>query len=91
MSALSAKPGVRHSVSEWSNNNHQLSAVAQHERHVSAVIRQEGRSLRNETSCTVGSSFVFIGRNDGPLCYTFIRHLFSIDGVGRERYLSQAE
>ncbi|XP_026204798.1 tektin-2 [Anabas testudineus] len=51
MSTLSAKPGVRHTVSEWSDNNQQLSAIAQHERHVSNVIRQEGRSLRNETSC----------------------------------------
>ncbi|CAJ1082806.1 tektin-2 [Xyrichtys novacula] len=51
MSALSAKPGLHHSVSEWCNNNQQLSATAQHERHVSNVIRQEGRSLRNETNC----------------------------------------
>ncbi|XP_067468445.1 tektin-2 [Thunnus thynnus] len=52
MSALPAKPGLHHSVSEWYSNNHQLSATAQHERHVSNVIRQEGRSLRNETNCT---------------------------------------
>uniref|UniRef100_A0A671YZZ4 Tektin n=1 Tax=Sparus aurata TaxID=8175 RepID=A0A671YZZ4_SPAAU len=51
MSALPAKPGLRHSVSEWYSNNHQLSETAQHERHVSNVIRQEGRSLRNETNC----------------------------------------
>ncbi|XP_068566749.1 tektin-2 [Cebidichthys violaceus] len=51
MSALPAKPGLRHSVSEWNSNNHQLSAMAQHERFVSSVIRQEGRSLRNETNC----------------------------------------
>ncbi|XP_029022144.1 tektin-2 [Betta splendens] len=51
MSALSAKPGVRHSVSDWSNNNQLLSATAQHQRHLSSAIRQEGRSLRNETSC----------------------------------------
>ncbi|XP_045914962.1 tektin-2 isoform X2 [Micropterus dolomieu] len=51
MSALPAKPGLRHSVSEWHGNNHQLSATAQHERHVSNMIRQEGRSLRNETNC----------------------------------------
>ncbi|XP_074543090.1 tektin-2 [Halichoeres trimaculatus] len=50
MSALRAKPGLRHSVSEWYSNNHQLSATAQHERDISNVIRQEGRSLRNETS-----------------------------------------
>lgn len=55
MSALPAKPGLRHSVSEWYSNNHQLSATAQHERYVSNVIRQEGRSLRNETNCKVGS------------------------------------
>ncbi|XP_034560480.1 tektin-2 [Notolabrus celidotus] len=51
MSALPAKPGLHHSVSEWYSNNHQLSSTAQHERHVSNVIRQEGRSLRNETNC----------------------------------------
>ncbi|XP_059205556.1 tektin-2 isoform X2 [Centropristis striata] len=51
MSALPAKPGLRHSVSEWNTNNHELSATAEHERHVSNVIRQEGRSLRNVTNC----------------------------------------
>ncbi|XP_031151618.1 tektin-2 [Sander lucioperca] len=51
MSALPAKPGLRHIVSEWISNNHQLSATAQHERYVSNGIRQEGRSLRNETNC----------------------------------------
>ncbi|XP_070841432.1 tektin-2 [Chaetodon trifascialis] len=51
MSALPAKPGLRHSVPEWHSNNHQLSATAQHERDVSKVIRQEGRSLRNMTNC----------------------------------------
>lgn len=53
MSVLPAKPGLRHSVSEWYSNNQQLSATAQHERQVSSVIRQEGRSLRNETSTKV--------------------------------------
>ncbi|XP_071356819.1 tektin-2 [Trachinotus anak] len=51
MSALPAKPGLRLSVSEWHSNNRQLSATAQHERLISNVIRQEGRSLRNETNC----------------------------------------
>ncbi|XP_033980716.1 tektin-2 [Trematomus bernacchii] len=51
MSALLAKPSLRHSVSEWNSNNQQLSATAEHERYVSNVIRQEGRSLRNETNC----------------------------------------
>nr|XP_046273365.1 tektin-2 isoform X2 [Scatophagus argus]XP_046273366.1 tektin-2 isoform X2 [Scatophagus argus]XP_046273367.1 tektin-2 isoform X2 [Scatophagus argus]XP_046273368.1 tektin-2 isoform X2 [Scatophagus argus]XP_046273370.1 tektin-2 isoform X2 [Scatophagus argus] len=51
MSALPAKPGLRHSETEWHSNNHELSATAQHERSVSNVIRQEGRSLRNETNC----------------------------------------
>ncbi|KAF7669652.1 hypothetical protein LDENG_00159080 [Lucifuga dentata] len=51
MSALAVKPCLRHTVSEWDNNNQQLSATAQHERHVSNVIRQEGRTLRNQTSC----------------------------------------
>ena len=55
MSALPAKPGLRLSVSEWHSNNDQLSATAQHERLISNVIRQEGRSLRNETNCKVGA------------------------------------
>ncbi|XP_023118365.1 tektin-2 [Amphiprion ocellaris] len=50
MSSLSMKPGLRHTVSEWSSNNQQLSAEAQHQRGVSAAIRQDGRTLRNETS-----------------------------------------
>lgn len=58
MSALPAKPGLHHSVSEWYSNNYQLSATAQHERLVSNVIRQEGRSLCNETNCKVGFCFV---------------------------------
>ncbi|KAF3834300.1 hypothetical protein F7725_025504 [Dissostichus mawsoni] len=55
MSALLAKPSLHHSVSEWNSNNQQLSATAEHERYVSNVIRQEGRSLRNETNCKVSS------------------------------------
>ncbi|CAK6971576.1 tektin-2 [Scomber scombrus] len=51
MSSLTAKPSLHHSVSEWNSNNYQLSTTAQHERQVSNVIRQEGRSLRNETNC----------------------------------------
>ncbi|XP_054911037.1 tektin-2 isoform X1 [Poeciliopsis prolifica] len=51
MSALSSKPGLRHSMSEWLSNNQQLAATAQRERHVSHQVRQEGRTLRNETHC----------------------------------------
>ncbi|XP_069031817.1 tektin-2 [Embiotoca jacksoni] len=51
MSSLPVKPCLHHSVSEWCSHNHQLSATAQHQRHVSNVIRQEGRSLLNETNC----------------------------------------
>ncbi|KAK5599372.1 hypothetical protein CRENBAI_022097 [Crenichthys baileyi] len=54
MSAPSLKPSLRHSVSEWHSNNQQLSGTAQHERHVSHEIRQEARTLRNETRCKVG-------------------------------------
>ncbi|XP_029976789.1 tektin-2 [Salarias fasciatus] len=49
MSSLPGKPGLRHSLSEWSSNNQQLSAAAAHERLVSTAIRQEGRSLRSHT------------------------------------------
>ncbi|TWW65830.1 tektin-2 [Takifugu flavidus] len=51
MSAVSSKPGQHHSVLDWLRNNQQLSATAQSQRLVSAVIRQEGRSLRNQTNC----------------------------------------
>ncbi|XP_030597584.1 tektin-2 [Archocentrus centrarchus] len=51
MSSLHEKPGLHHSLSEWNSNNQQLSATARHERHISNVLRQEGRTLRNETSC----------------------------------------
>ncbi|CAL8298948.1 unnamed protein product [Lota lota] len=50
MSTIEAKPGLHHTVADWQNNNRQLSATAEHERDVSHVIRQEGRSLRNETT-----------------------------------------
>lgn len=55
MSALPAKPSLRHSVSEWASNNRHLSNTAQQERNASNVIRQEGRSLRNEANCKVDS------------------------------------
>lgn len=51
-----SKPGQHRSVSDWLRNNQQLSATAQNERLASAAIRQEGRSLRNETNCRVRSS-----------------------------------
>ncbi|XP_028255770.1 tektin-2 [Parambassis ranga] len=51
MSSLPVKPSLRHTVSDWSHRNQDLSATAQLRRHVSSVVRQEGRSLRNETSC----------------------------------------
>ncbi|XP_068432036.1 tektin-2 [Clinocottus analis] len=50
MSTFPTKPSLRHTVSSWNSNNHQLSATAQQERLVSNVIRQEGRSLRSETN-----------------------------------------
>ncbi|XP_024151475.2 tektin-2 [Oryzias melastigma] len=46
---LPVKPALRCSVSEWNNNNLQLWAEAQQQRQVSGEIRQECRSLRNET------------------------------------------
>lgn len=56
MSAVSSKPGQHHSVLDWLRNNQQLSATAQSQRLTSAAIRQEGRSLRNETNCRASSS-----------------------------------
>ncbi|XP_034016019.1 tektin-2 [Thalassophryne amazonica] len=51
MAAFHMKPALRHSVPEWGTNNQQLSATAQHERHISNMVQQEGRALRNDTSC----------------------------------------
>lgn len=56
---LPVKPALRCSVSEWNNNNLQLWAEAQQQRQVSGEIRQECRSLRNETHSKVGSCFVW--------------------------------
>lgn len=76
-----AKPGLHHSVSEWTSNNQQLSATAQHEQLVSMVIRQEGRSLRNETNCKVGShwrgnlqesSTVGVALQEKQYCITYV-------------------
>ncbi|KAM6899604.1 tektin-2 [Xenentodon cancila] len=51
MSGVTTKPGLHHSVSEWHNNNLQLSAAAQHKRHMSSVIRREAGSLCDLASC----------------------------------------
>ncbi|XP_072303284.1 tektin-2 [Eucyclogobius newberryi] len=51
MCALPLKPALRHGVPEWTSNNQELSSTAQEERHVSHQVRQEGRTLRNETTC----------------------------------------
>ncbi|XP_011479627.1 tektin-2 [Oryzias latipes] len=48
---LPVKPSLRCGVSEWNNNNLQLWAEAQQQRLVSSEIRQECKSLRNETHC----------------------------------------
>ncbi|XP_061661192.1 tektin-2 isoform X2 [Syngnathoides biaculeatus] len=45
------KPIVHYGVPEWCNNNEELSATAELERHLSNIIRQESRSLRNDTDC----------------------------------------
>uniref|UniRef100_A0A3Q2XW82 Tektin n=1 Tax=Hippocampus comes TaxID=109280 RepID=A0A3Q2XW82_HIPCM len=45
------KPIVHYGVPEWCNNNEQLSATAELERYLSNVIRQESRTLRNDTNC----------------------------------------
>nr|XP_057902744.1 tektin-2 [Doryrhamphus excisus]XP_057902745.1 tektin-2 [Doryrhamphus excisus] len=51
MSKHPEKPSVHYSVPEWCNNNNQLSTTAQIEQQLSNVIRQESRSLRNDTNC----------------------------------------
>uniref|UniRef100_A0A3Q3DDF6 Tektin n=1 Tax=Hippocampus comes TaxID=109280 RepID=A0A3Q3DDF6_HIPCM len=49
--SLISKPIVHYGVPEWCNNNEQLSATAELERYLSNVIRQESRTLRNDTNC----------------------------------------
>ncbi|XP_061885516.1 tektin-2 [Entelurus aequoreus] len=51
MSKHPEKPSVHYSVPEWCDNNNSLSTTAQIEQHLSNVIRQESRSLRNDTNC----------------------------------------
>lgn len=77
MSAVPSKPGQRHSVSDWLRNNQELVAAAQSQRLASAAIRQEGRSLRNETDCRVGICS-FHGATQAPPCFC----LPSADGLG---------
>ncbi|XP_072530840.1 tektin-2 [Salminus brasiliensis] len=50
MATMSMKPGLRCRVSDWENSNKHISDTAEHRRHVSHEIRQEGRALRNETA-----------------------------------------
>ncbi|XP_076864124.1 tektin-2 [Brachyhypopomus gauderio] len=53
MATPSMKPGLRCGVSDWENNNTQISRTAEHMRQISHLIRQEGRALRNETTSKV--------------------------------------
>ncbi|KAM9420204.1 LOW QUALITY PROTEIN: tektin-2 [Salvelinus alpinus] len=50
MATLSAKPGLRYSVSDWDPSNKLMSDTAEQRRHISHETRQEGRTLRNETT-----------------------------------------
>lgn len=75
MPSLNAKPGLHRSVSEWTSNNQHLSATAQHERRISNVIRQEGRTLRNETNFKVGLVLFAELKGHGPLDHPTISFL----------------
>ncbi|NWR58618.1 TEKT2 protein, partial [Bucorvus abyssinicus] len=50
MAMLSVKPGQRFSVPDWHTNSHLISADAERQRSASRQIRQEARTLRNETN-----------------------------------------
>ncbi|XP_072276266.1 tektin-2 isoform X2 [Pyxicephalus adspersus] len=50
MATLSLKPGSRFSVPDWHTNNALISTNAERQRSASHQIRQEARSLRNETN-----------------------------------------
>lgn len=79
MTTLSAKPGLRHSVSDWEARNRQLSETAEHQRHVSRDVRQEGLVLRNETSTKVR------GAVRPHIANTL--HLLVVDLVNKEKML----
>ncbi|KAJ8000303.1 hypothetical protein DPEC_G00203440 [Dallia pectoralis] len=51
MATLIGKPGLRQSVSDWDTSNKQMSDIAEHWRNISHETRQDGRVLRNETTC----------------------------------------
>ncbi|XP_064204867.1 tektin-2 isoform X1 [Anguilla rostrata] len=50
MATLSIKPGHRYSVPDWETSNRQIADTAGDKRNVSHEVRQEARTLRNETS-----------------------------------------
>lgn len=54
MATLSLKSAQRYTVPDWFANNNQISSNSERQRYMSHQIRQEGRSLRNETNNQVG-------------------------------------
>ncbi|KAM8997353.1 tektin-2 isoform 1-T1 [Ara ararauna] len=50
MATLSVKPGQWFTVPDWHTSSHLISADAEHRRSASHQVRQEARTLRNETS-----------------------------------------
>lgn len=54
MATLSVKPGQRCTVPDWLTSYQLLSAEAERLRSASHQVRQEARTLRNETSNQVG-------------------------------------
>lgn len=50
MATLSLKSAQRYTVPDWFANNNQISSNSERQRYMSHQIRQEGRSLRNETN-----------------------------------------
>lgn len=54
MATLSVKPGQRFTLPDWHTNCNLISSNAERQRSASHQIRQEARTLRNETNNQVG-------------------------------------
>ncbi|XP_030073149.1 tektin-2 [Microcaecilia unicolor] len=50
MATLSLKPGQRFTLPDWHINNNQITSNSERQQSASHLIRQEGRTLRNETN-----------------------------------------
>lgn len=78
MATLSVKPGSRFSVPDWHTNSALISTNAERQRSASHQIRQEARSLRNETNNQVSTRkqvcLILAVNNVTIVCVILISH-----------------